>query len=252
MGRLRRVIERRGTAGTAIMVADRIARPFGVSLISFTGLGALPPPPQAPSAKSRFDQIATDNLWGSGESLSGSGSEIGRTERYREELIRLMRTQGFGSLFDAPCGDLNWMHLVLGELDVAYVGGDISPAIIKRNRQLFPDLEFIEFDITSDAFPEAAIWHCRDCLFHLSYRDIERAFRNFVKSEIPYALLTTHAGLIRNVDVESGGWRYIDLRRPPFSLPKPRKRLADYEFGDLPRFVGLWSRDQIEGALRQS
>ena len=252
MGRLRRVIERRGTAGTAIMVADRISRPFGLSLISFTKLGILPPPPQAPSAKSRFDQIATDNLWGSGESLSGSGSEVGRTERYREELIRLIRTEGFGSVFDAPCGDLNWMHLVLGELDVAYIGGDISPAIIERNRQLYPDLEFVEFDITSGAFPEAAVWHCRDCLFHLSYRDIERAFRNFVKSGIPYALLTSHSGVIRNVDVESGGWRYIDLRRAPFNLPAPRERLHDYRFGDLPRFVVLWSREQIEAALSRN
>jgi hypothetical protein len=252
IGRLARIIERRGLLGTAIMVADRITRPFGLSLISFSRLAAIPPPPKGPSAKSRFDRIATDNLWGSDESLSGAGSEVARTEQYRQALVRLIWGECFHSLFDAPCGDLNWMPLVLDQVEVDYVGGDISPALIQRNRERYPALNFVEFDITSDDFPEADVWHCRDCLFHLSYRDIELALRNFARSDIPHALITSHSGLIRNVDVESGGWRYLDLRRPPFNLPGPRQLLPDYQFGDLPRFVGLWSRDQIEQALSRN
>lgn len=141
------------------------------------------------------------------------------------------------------------MHLLLDEVEVDYVGGDISPSLIERNRERFPDRKFIRFDITSDKFPKSDLWHCRDCLFHLSYRDIALAFRNFVSSEIPYALITNHAGVIRNVDIDSGGWRYLDLRRPPFHLPPPQLKLTDYRFGDLPRYVGLWSRRQIEQAL---
>lgn len=250
--RLASIIKRRGLLGSAIMAADRITRPFGVSLISFGRLGAIPPSPHGSCTKSKFDEIAKANIWGSAESLSGSGSEIARTERYREALTRLIWAECFGSLFDAPCGDLNWMRLVLGEVDVDYVGGDISPALIRRNRDRYPDLKFVEFDLTSDPFPSVDVWHCRDCLFHLSYRDIELAFRNFAKSDVPYALITSHSGLIRNVDVESGGWRYIDLRRPPFNLPAPRERLADYQFGDLPRYVCLWSREQIEQALSRN
>lgn len=250
--RLARVIERRGLAGMAIMVADRITRPFGLSLISFSHLGAIPPAPRESSSRSKFDQIATANLWGSPESLSGSGSEVARTSRYRQALVRTIWGECFGTLFDAPCGDLNWMPLVLEEVDVDYIGGDISPALVERNRQRYPNLKFVEFDITSDPFPKADVWHCRDCLFHLSYRDIELALRNFAASDIPYALITSHSGMIRNVDVESGGWRYIDLRGPPFNLPAPREWLADYQFGDLPRFVGLWSRDQIKLALSRN
>lgn len=252
ISRLARIIERRGLLGTAIMVADLITRPFGLSLISFSRLAAIPPPPKGPSAKSRFDRIATDNLWGSDESLSGAGSEVARTERYRQALVRLIWGERFHSLFDAPCGDLNWMPLVLDQVEVDYVGGDISPALIQRNRERYPALNFVEFDITSDDFPEADVWHCRDCLFHLSYRDIELALRNFARSDIPYALITSHSGVIRNVDVESGGWRYLDLRRTPFNLPAPRELLPDYQFGDLPRFVGLWSRDEIEQALSRN
>lgn len=249
LNRVGRILKRRGIAGAAIMAADRVTRPFGLSLISFTRLGAVPPLPETEASRSKFDEIATGNLWGSNESLSGAGSEVARTERYRKSLVKFVRDRGFRSMFDAPCGDLNWMHLALEKMDLEYVGGDISPSLVAMNRERFPNLEFIEFDITSDQFPAADVWHCRDCLFHLSYRDVDLALRNFAKSRIPYALITNHRGLIRNVDIETGGWRYIDLRRPPFNLPAPEAVLNDYAAGDLPRYVGLWTREQIERTL---
>ena len=249
LDRVAAILKRRGIVGSAIMAVDRATRPFGLSLISFTRLGAVPPLPDSAASKSKFDEIATGNLWGSSESLSGAGSEILRTERYREALIRLVQERGFRSMFDAPCGDLNWMHLALEKMDVDYEGGDISPSLIDMNRERFPELKFIEFDITCDPFPAADVWHCRDCLFHLSYRDVDLALRNFAKSDIPYALITNHRGLIRNVDIETGGWRYIDLRRAPFNLPAPETMLDDYNPGELPRYVGLWTRKQIAQAL---
>ena len=249
LSRVSRILGRRGIAGTAIMAADRVTRPFGLSLISFTRLGAVPPLPDAAASRSKFDEIATGNLWGSSESLSGAGSEIARTERYRKSLVEFIRDRGFRSMFDAPCGDLNWMNLALEKMHVEYVGGDISPALVALNRERFPNLEFVEFDITADPFPAADVWHCRDCLFHLSYRDVDLALRNFAKSEIPYALITNHRGLIRNVDIETGGWRYIDLRRTPFNLPAPEAMLDDYAPGDLPRYVGLWTREQVRRTL---
>lgn len=249
LDRVAAILKRRGIVGSAIMAADRATRPFGLSLISFTRLGAVPPLPDSTASKSKFDAIATGNLWGSSESLSGAGSEILRTERYRGSLIQLVEERGFQSMFDAPCGDLNWMHLALEKMDVEYVGGDISPSLIEMNRKRFPELKFIEFDITGDPFPAADVWHCRDCLFHLSYKDVDLALRNFVKSDIPHVLITNHRGLIRNVDIETGGWRYIDLRRAPFNLPAPETMLDDYNPGDLPRYVGLWTREQIAQAL---
>ncbi|WP_395623764.1 class I SAM-dependent methyltransferase [Sphingomonas daechungensis] len=247
--RLRAVLKRRGIAGSAIMFADRLTRPFGLSLISFTSLGALAPPETANNARSRFEGIASGNLWGSAESLSGIGSEVERTSDYRRLLIELVTDRGFKTIFDAPCGDMNWMPLALEAMPVSYIGGDISPSLIELNRRRFPKLSFVEFDITKDPFPPADVWHCRDCLFHLSYRDIELALRNFAASNVPYALITNHRGLIRNADIESGGWRYLDLLAAPFRLPPPEAELKDYRFGDLPRFVGLWSRERILKAL---
>ena len=155
-------------------------------------------------------------------------------------------------MFDAPCGDLNWMRLVLDQVDIDYTGGDISPSIIELNRSRFPGRAFTVFDITRDDFPAVDVWHCRDCLFHLSYADIRAALRNFTRSSIPYALITSHRGLIRNVDIETGGWRYLSLTRYPFNFAEPESALTDHLPGDLPQIVGLWSRETIRECLDRS
>ena len=249
MGRVQQIIGRYGLVGTALVSLDRITRAVGLSVISYSNLAAKPPPREDAAARERFEHIARTNTWGSKESLSGSGSEVRRTARYRQSLTDLLIARKFGSMFDAPCGDFNWMRLLLKALPIDYVGGDISLTVVERNNALFPQYQFIEFDITKDSFPLADVWHCRDCLFHLSYQDIELALRNFLDSRIPYALITNHCGLIRNVDVASGGWRYLNLRRRPFAFPAPERALSDYGLGDQPRVVGLWSRAQIGEAM---
>lgn len=221
------------------MVADRIVRGLGFSLISFTPYAAIPPT-RGTSAADIFDNAAKDNIWGSPESLSGSGSEVRMTQKYRSQLVKVLPR--FKSMFDAPCGDMNWMQFVLKDVSIDYSGGDISPHVIELNRARFPHLKFDVFDITADTFPNVDVWQCRDCLFHLSYADIAKAVDNFRRSNISYALMTTHRGVIRNVDNPTGGWRYLDLTRGPFNFPEPELMLKDYLPGDLPRYVGLWSR----------
>jgi hypothetical protein len=242
LARIRRILSRRSPLELATIIADRLTRAGGFSLISFTPYGTVAPATGA-SAADIFDNAAKENVWGSGESISGAGSELRMTEQYRSQLIKLLPR--FKSMFDAPCGDMNWMRLVLEEVAIDYSGGDISPYVIELNRSRFPHLKFDLFDITADEFPDVDLWHCRDCLFHLSYADIGRAVANFRRSNIPYALITTHRGIIRNQDIPTGGWRYLDLTRPPFNFPKPEMMLKDYLPGHLPRFVGLWSRSSL-------
>ncbi len=242
LARVRNLLHRHGPVRLAAIVADRLARRAGISLISFTRFGAVPPA-AGDSPSEIFDNAARHNMWGSAESISGGGSEIGFTADYRARLAKLLPR--FQSMFDAPCGDMNWMRQVLEEVPIAYRGGDISAHVIELNRTKFPHLRFDLFDITRDAFPKADVWHCRDCLFHLSYADIRSALDNFAASEIPCALITTHVGLVHNVDIKTGGWRYLNLLRPPFNLPRPALMLKDYPRGDLPRYVGLWTREQL-------
>lgn len=240
--RIATVLKRRSLSELAVMMVDRAIRPTGLSIISFTPYGAWRPT-RGQDAREIFDNAARDNAWGSAESISGGGSELRMTERYRAQLVKLLPR--FRSMFDAPCGDLNWMPHVLDRSTIDYVGGDISPTVVERAREKHPDLDLRVFDIATDAFPAVEVWHCRDCLFHLSYDDIRKALANFRRSSVSFALLTTHRGLIRNVDNPTGGWRYLDLTRAPFNFPEPELMLRDHLPGDLPRFVGLWRREQL-------
>ena len=144
------------------------------------------------------------------------------------------------------------MKALLAEYPVNYVGGDIAAEVIAHAKAVHPEVDVRVFDITTDAFREADLWHCRDCLFHLPFEAIQRALENFTSSPIKFAHITSHRSrlLHRNLDEGFGGLRFLDLERAPFFLPPPLSRIPDYRWGyDLPRYVCLWSRDQIADAL---
>lgn len=230
-------------------VVNRVGKPFGINPFPRAFEYAL----GTENAADSFERIYQDNFWGSATSRSGVGSELAATKHYRTALAALMQQRGFTSLFDAPCGDLHWMpHLLATLPQLAYQGGDISASLVADLQQRHPNLSLRAFDICVDAFPKVDVWHCRDCLFHLPNAQIRKALENFVASEIPYALLTTHRArwLHRNLDIAGVGFRFLDLERAPFHFPAPLASLPDYHRGvDFPRYVGLWSRGMIEEAL---
>ncbi|MFZ4125629.1 MAG: hypothetical protein ACOYJ2_06120 [Rickettsiales bacterium] len=232
-------------------IFNRLGRPFGINPFPRAFHYAL----TGNTNTEAFEQIYQENLWGSSSSYSGVGSELEATKHYHAALTKLLRTYQFQSLFDAPCGDLHWMPHVLADVPLRYEGGDISPALVTMLAQRHPTLAVRQFDICRDTFPKADVWHCRDCLFHLPFADIRKALSNFVASNIPYALLTTHRArwLHRNLDIHGAGFRFLDLERAPISLPRPLTYLPDYRLGyDFPRYVGLWSRDMIAQALART
>jgi hypothetical protein len=108
-----------------------------------------------------------------------------------------------------------------------YIGGDIVPPLIARlkashghgdiaSRRLFR-----VFDITKDEFDPADVWLCKDCIQHLSNRDIMVALRNFCNSSVEFALISNHTNVKENIDIPTGHFRHVDLTLPPFSLPEP-------------------------------
>lgn len=236
-------------------VANRVGRPFGINPFPRAFLNQLATAGEKEPAM-LFDEIYHSNYWGSTESRSGVGSETVFTRRYREHLAILLRAHGLHRLFDAPCGDLNWMAHLISEPsnEIDYVGGDISSSVIEVARLRHPQLDLHVFDITTDPFPMADVWHSRDCLFHLPFEAIFKALSNFVNSSIPYVMLTSHRARLmhQNLDVNFGGFRFLDLERPPFSLPSPVERIPDFTVGrDFPRYVCLWSREQIAQAVEK-
>jgi len=58
-----------------------------------------------------FAEIFQRNAWASRESVSGTGSELGRTYHLRRELPVVLSELNVRSLLDLPCGDFNWMQL---------------------------------------------------------------------------------------------------------------------------------------------
>lgn len=226
---------------------NQFLHPIGLNLFPI----AWPPSVPGTDRASVFDSIFASNMWGSCESRSGPGSARDFTRRYGPRLTALVRRMGWRSMLDAPCGDLAWMSDLLTELSIEYIGGDVSKLVVEEVKAKHPQLDVRVFDICRDQFPLVDVWHCRDCFFHLPEQDIRSALQSFLASGIPWALLTTHRGLLhRNLDVAAGGFRLLDLERPPFSFPPAVEYIADFRPGrEYPRYVGLWPRDSIARAL---
>lgn len=201
-----------------------------------------------------FDTIYRQNRWGSDESLSGKGSTLAYTRRLRASLSRCLAELKTGVLLDAPCGDFNWIQHVRLPPGTRYIGGDIVAPLIEELREKRGDEthEFRRLDIVEEPLPAADLWLCRDVLFHLSNDEILKVLRNFSRSSIPYLLTTTYRFEKSNSDIKSGGFRFINLGLPPFALPKPISMIVDFVAPEPPRYLGLWSRVQIQSALAET
>ena len=91
---------------------------------------------------------------------------------------------------------------------------------------------------------------CRDCLFHLSYKDIESVLENFIAAEIKYLLTTTFTHNRSNRDIITGDFRRLNLFKKPFSFDKkPLERIDDYIHPFPKREICLWNRSQVILAL---
>ena len=121
----------------------------------------------------KFTFIFQHNQWGNAESVSGHGSTLAHTENLRKHLPELMRDFSVGTVFDAPCGDFNWMRVLLHEYPVEYIGGEIVKPLVEKLNASYQtsQIRFIHIDLTSEVFPTADLMICRDCLLHLSYED---------------------------------------------------------------------------------
>ena len=187
--------------------------------------------------KDRFSKIYEDKSWATSESVSGVGSDFDYTQNLREWLPSVIERLGLKTIVDAPCGDFNWMKAVLPKVDVKYIGLDIVKDLIEQNVERH-DSETVDFgvaDICSDDLPECDLLLVRDCLFHLSYRDIDRFLKNIRHLDYKYLLTTTHlveAGFF-NQDIITGDFRVIDLFAKPFCFDESTvvDRVEDFPLG---------------------
>lgn len=198
-----------------------------------------------------FSKIYNLNLWESLESVSGPGSTLAYTENLRIDLPNFLKDLEIESILDGPCGDFNWMAKTLDFSKISYLGVDVVPKIILNNKKKYArtGINFRVLDLTTQEIPKADLMLCRDFLFHLSYIDTARFFRNFLRSKIPYLLTSNHInyGDFRNQDIQTGSFKRIDLSAAPYSLDLTNcKRIMDYVTPFPPRELVLITRDIVD------
>ena len=200
---------------------------------------------------SAFHTIFTENRWGSAETRSGGGSTVAYTAPLRKSLAALLARLDIKVFLDAPCGDFHWMRHVELPAGARYLGGDIVLPLVEQLQHKYGDerRSFENIDIVKGPLPRADLWLCRDVLFHLPNADIGTVLENFARSDIPLMLTTTYDFPKQNFDVRAGGFRFINLRRPPFTLTRPLTRIPDFVAPEPPRYLALWTREQVAEVL---
>jgi hypothetical protein len=216
------------------------------SLFSFS-----PSDPMSVARQKAFSDIFATRLWGEGESVSGPGSGVARASLFRTDFELLLRELGVRILLDAGCGDFNWLPS-FDLKGIKVIGIDIVPELVSANRKRHPGVHFRAADIVANSLPKADLILCRDALVHLNNDDIFRALANFRRSEANWLLTNTFIGRDKNEDIPTGGWRPLNLRLPPFSLPEPSRiideRCLGYDGVYRDKRLALWRRLDLPAA----
>jgi 2-polyprenyl-3-methyl-5-hydroxy-6-metoxy-1,4-benzoquinol methylase len=201
-----------------------------------------------------FTDIHTANAWGDRESVSGPGSTRERARTFLPELTALVRRLRVGTLLDAPCGDFNWAQ-PLAEAAAHYIGVDVVPALISANRSRWssPFRRFLCRDLVSQRLPSADLVLCRDGLVHFGNEDVLAALANLRRTGAEHLILTTFIGDRSNPDIANGGWRPLNMQRPPFSLPPPLELVDEHchHTGGIyaDKRLGLWRTRDLPASI---
>jgi hypothetical protein len=241
----------RKTVKVAMQACPAVANPVWAAVYPFIRSAEYYPGTVDGARSDIFQDIYEHNYWGSSESPSGPGATLAYTAQLRPRLEKLLVKLKVQTLLDAPCGDFNWMRHVRLPDQTRYIGGEIlAPLVEKLQREHGgPRRAFQVIDIVEGPIPVADLWLCRETLIHLSNNDILSVLKLFVNSDVKYILTTTFDFVRENRDIGAGGIRLINLSLPPFNLPNPTMKIVDFIPPAAPRYLALWSREQVGQAI---
>ncbi len=199
----------------------------------------------------RFARIYDERAWAHGQDDvpgSGAGSSLEATTALRDQLPALLDSLGSRTLLDLGCGDFTWMRHV--SLRQAYVGVDIVESVVEDNRRRYGTAgrEFIAADATSEPLPSADTVLCREVLFHLGFEDIRKLLTNVLSTEREWFITTTDSITLFNSDIETGDFRFLNLRKAPFRFGEPVAVLRDPGVAES-RVLGVWAAASIAKAM---
>jgi SAM-dependent methyltransferase len=203
-------------------------------------------------SKELFTEYYNKNSWNGKESLSGPGSDYEQTKYLIPELQILLKELNIRTMLDVPCGDFNWMKKV--DLSgIKYIGGDIVSKMIAKNSQKYEskNISFKIIDLVNDQLPTVDLVIVRDCLVHLSNKDIARALNNIKNSKSKYLLTTNFMWKFptANEDIKVGGWRRLNLQQEPFNFIFPKQIIIEgnIQSYDRDKTMSLWEIKDIPG-----
>ncbi len=211
------------------------------------GLMFFMPEEQKNKLRSRIRKTAFkknfDEKLAAGLNCSGGGSTIEYTAVTREIIKEVIQRYEIKSMADLPCGDFEWMPLVIKDLpaDFSYFGGDIVPDLIKRNSARHPECTFQVIDFVEDELPVVDMIFSRDALQHLPIPDIKKALENFSRSGARYLLTTTYLrryGWRNARDIRPSRCNDRNLILPPFNLAAPIVIYGEQD--PINKYLGLW------------
>jgi SAM-dependent methyltransferase len=168
-----------------------------------------------------FNRIYAEGTWGrdvAGKGTSGTGSTLEITQEYRTYLEGFIKTHNIKSVVDAGCGDWTFSSAIDWG-GASYLGVDIASAVVAavRAKHEKANIRFQVGDIT-DELPAADLLISKDVLQHLSNKLVHDFIRNNLrKGKYKWVIVTNDRGT-KNSDIESGGYRAIDLSAPPFDV----------------------------------
>lgn len=211
---------------------------------------------QAKGVEQLFTEIHATNAWGGRESVSGPGSDPEQTTVVLRELPAILKRYAIRSLLDVPCGDFHWMRRV--DLSgIVYTGADIVRPLVDGNNAIFSSdtVRFIHLDLIRGPVPKADLILCRDCLVHLSNRDVAACLTNIARSGSNYLLTSVFPQTTSNRDIPTGDWRALNLQLPPYCFCEPLELFneecirSDGAFKD--KSLALWRISDLHEAIRR-
>jgi SAM-dependent methyltransferase len=174
-----------------------------------------------------FEAIYAEGGW------NGMGSGWGSTLEYNREYLKFLEAfikfNRIESVVDYGCGDWTFsQHMNWHGAD--YLGLDCVPAVIERNQQRYQRGN-VRFELTSFSrfwIPACDLLIVKDVLQHLSNGLILEFLTQ--TRHVPFVLLVNDFAWNDpvNYDIAAGGYRPIDLCRPPFN----QQGTIVFAFGD--------------------
>ena len=102
------------------------------------------------TSKDYFEHIFLEKKFNS-NNHSGNGSMPEQTIELIKNLPEIIKKYNINTLLDIPCGDFEYMKYIHSQIP-NYIGGDISENVIKRNKELFPNVNFQVINLQADSF----------------------------------------------------------------------------------------------------